>query len=230
MTPNRKTRLASVALLGAVSLIGLSACGNGETATTPPPTPDGGATAAPNGATAAPNGTTADPGGADAAATATLQNAEGAEVGTVTFTETDGALQIEATVQDLEAGFYGFHIHGIGVCEPDSAAPNNPENTGDFLSAGGHLGADAGDHPEHQGDLPSLLVMDDGEGRLLFTTDRVTMDDLTDDDGAAMMVHGDPDNFANIPERYAAEGADDDTLGTGDAGSRLACGVIEAAE
>ena len=52
-------------------------------------------------------------------------------------------------------------------------------------------------------------------------------EDLLDDDGTALMVHSDADNFANIPERYAPEGPDEDTRSTGDAGSRLACGVIE---
>lgn len=168
------------------------------------------------------------PGGnTDAAATATLRNAEGSEVGRATFTDTAGATRIEATITRLEPGFYGFHIHGIGVCEPNSAAPNNAQNTGDFLSAGGHLGGDQGDHPDHKGDLPSLLVMSNGEGQLTFTTDRVTLADLTDADGAAIMVHSGHDNFANVPERYAAGGPDEATRGTGDAGARLACGAIE---
>ncbi len=215
-----KTRLASVAFIGALGLAALTACNNGTPGTTPDPT-----NGAPNGTP--PNG--APTNGSDAAATATLRDATGAEVGTATFTEADGALRVEANVQTLEEGFYGFHIHGVGVCEPDSAAPDDPEDTGDFMSAGGHLGSDEGDHPEHQGDLPQLLVMANGEGHLSFATDRVTMTDLTDEDGAALMIHADPDNFANIPERYAPGGPDDDTLSTGDAGDRLACGVIETA-
>ena len=65
-------------------------------------------------------------------------------------------------------------------------------------------------------------------GELTTVTDRFGVADLlADDDGSAVMVHSGPDNYANIPERYAPEGPDADTLGTGDAGSRLACGVVE---
>lgn len=209
-------RLASVAAVSALSLVMLTACNGGTTGTAPATTPR-----------ATTTGATTTGGAADSAATATLRNADGADVGTATFTEADEAMQIEATVTGLEPGFYGFHIHGIGLCEPNSAAPNNPQNTGNFLSAGGHLGADQGDHPEHKGDLPALLVMNNGEGRLSFATDRVTVADFTDADGAALMIHGGRDNFANVPERYAPGGPDNDTRGTGDAGSRLACGVIE---
>lgn len=220
VTPRRVfRRLAAAGALSALTLTVLTACNDGAAGTTPTAT---------NGATApATNEATAPNQGTAPAARATLRTAEDSEVGTATFTEVDGALRIETTVTGMEAGFYGFHIHGIGVCEADSAAPDNPQNTGDFLSAGGHLGADQGDHPDHQGDLPSLLVMDNGEGQLTFTTDRVSVADLTDDDGAALMVHSGRDNFANVPERYAEGGPDDATRGTGDAGARLACGVIE---
>ena len=47
---------------------------------------------------------------------------------------------------------------------------------------------------------------------------------VLDDDGAAVMVHADPDNHAHIPSRYG--GPDEDTLATGDAGDRIACGVF----
>lgn len=222
-TPSARVRprreLALIAALGAAGVLTLSACGQDDTTT------DGGATAA--GGTAD-DSTTADD-SATADAEATLVDAQGTESGTASFIESGDGMRIDAQVHGLEAGFYGFHIHGIGECEPDSAAPDDPEDTGDFLSAGGHLGGDEAEHPEHAGDLPSLLVTDAGEGWLTFTTDRVTLADLTDDDGAALMVHDGQDNFANVPERYASEGPDEDTLGTGDAGGRLACGVIETA-
>ena len=57
----------------------------------------------------------------------------------------------------------------------------------------------------------------------------ICQEDLLDDDGTALMVHSDADNFANIPERYAPEGADEDSTSTGDAGDRAACGVVEEA-
>ena len=158
--------------------------------------------------------------------TATVTTAEGTEIGTAEFREQEGAVSITVGFSEMEPGFYGLHIHQIGVCETDSAAPNDPENTGDFLSAGSHLGAGESDHPDHPGDLPQLLVKDTGEAVMTVETDRFTLADLEDADGSALMIHSNPDNFANIPERYSPEGADQDTLGTGDAGSRLACGVI----
>jgi Cu-Zn family superoxide dismutase len=72
--------------------------------------------------------------------------------------------------------------------------------------------------------------MEDGTGVLAATTDRFTLADLRDDDGSAVMVHELADNYANIPERYQSDaggrGPDAETLGAGDAGSRLACGEL----
>jgi superoxide dismutase, Cu-Zn family len=68
-------------------------------------------------------------------------------------------------------------------------------------------------------------VMEDGSAEMSVLTDRATMDDLLADDGAAFIIHADPDNHAHIPERYADE-PDEETLETGDAGDRLACGVV----
>lgn len=225
-TPAQR-RVASLGLLGAAGLLALSACTNGGAtgATAGSPAATAAGTSAATATPVAPG----TPGGMDADAMATLRNAQGAEIGTATLTESDGAMHVEVDVRDQEAGFYGLHIHGTGLCEPNSAAPNSPGNRGDFLSAGGHLGVGEADHPDHAGDLPSLLVMENGQAHLSFRTDRVALNDLTDGDGAALMLHGGRDNFANIPERYAPGGPDEDTLNTGDAGNRLACGVIEAA-
>jgi Cu-Zn family superoxide dismutase len=74
-------------------------------------------------------------------------------------------------------------------------------------------------------------VNEDGRGELRFATDRFSIRDLFDDDGSALMVHAGRDNFANIPDRYKSDasdtpGPDADTLATGDAGARAACGVV----
>ena len=66
-----------------------------------------------------------------------------------------------------------------------------------------------------------------GAGSLTTVTDALTRADLTDDDGSAVMVHADRDNYANVPERYAAGGPDEMTRNTGDAGGRIACGTVE---
>jgi Cu-Zn family superoxide dismutase len=75
--------------------------------------------------------------------------------------------------------------------------------------------------------MPTLLVNADGTGDASFLTDRYTLNDLFDADGSAVIIHANPDNFANIPtDRYDPD-PDTTTLGTGDAGPRLACGAIQ---
>ena len=162
-------------------------------------------------------------------AMADLANAQGEDLGQVEFYETDGGTEIVVDVQDLDEGFYGFHLHEFGECEAQSQAPDDPEETGDFLSAGGHIaGEGEADHPGHAGDLPALLVNEDNTAQMSVVTNRVDVSELVGQDGAAVMIHSDADNYANVPDRYLeGQEPDDDTLSTGDAGDRLACGVIE---
>lgn len=165
------------------------------------------------------------PAGTDPDATGTFLDPSGERLGTVELRETDAGTELVVELSGLDAGFRGLHVHGIGECEPDSTDPADPENTGDFMSAGPHLNPDDTDHGEHAGDLSPLLVLEDGEAALTQVTDRFTVEELLDEDGAAVMVHSEADNFAHIPERYGEP--DEDTLGTGDAGARLACAVVE---
>lgn len=148
------------------------------------------------------------------AAKAELRNARGEAVGTATLTQEANAVAIAAQVSKLPPGFHGFHVHAVGRCDP-------PE----FTSAGGHLNPAGQAHPGHAGDLPNLLVLADGTGAITVRTDRFRVDDLFDADGSAIIVHANPDNHANIPERYQPR-PDAATLATGDAGGRLACGAI----
>lgn len=159
--------------------------------------------------------------------TARLVDPEGEEVGVVTLTEAEGGTQVDVRVTGLPPGFHGFHVHAVGRCEPDSVNPAAPTMTGDFLSAGGHIGAGEADHGEHAGDLPLLYVTEAGTGTLTTVTDALTRDQLTDEDGSAVVVHAGRDNYANVPERYAPEGPDEMTRSTGDAGGRIACGPVE---
>jgi Cu-Zn family superoxide dismutase len=71
----------------------------------------------------------------------------------------------------------------------------------------------------------------DGTGELRFKTDRFSVAALLDADGSAIIVHASSDNFAHIPSRYHSHtegtfGPDSVTLATGDAGARVACGVV----
>lgn len=164
---------------------------------------------------------TASPGFAYHTATASLVDTNGNTAGQVNLVVSGGKMRITARVQvpGEFAGFHGFHIHATGVCDPKAA-------NGPFTTAGGHLSEAGRTHRDHWGDLPSLLVNRDGTASMTVATDRVDLARLFDADGAAIIMHVGPDNFANIPVRYAPNGPDTTTTGTGDAGGRLACGVL----
>jgi Cu-Zn family superoxide dismutase len=157
-------------------------------------------------------------------AMATLRNAAGERVGHVFFRQQgrDGTVVVFGRARDLPAGFHGFHVHTIGLCDPRAG----------FTSAGGHYNPEGTTHRDHAGDMPSLLINSDGEGFVGFATDRFTLSELLAGDGSAVIVHAAADNFANIPNRYRSPasppqgGPDVDTLATGDAGGRLACGIV----
>lgn len=157
-------------------------------------------------------------------AEATILAVDGTEVGTVIFADEDGGVRVDAQLTDLAPGFHGFHLHEVAECDAD--APDGP-----FTTAEGHWDPDGRDHGEHAGDLVPLYVAEDGSAQLEFVTDRFTLDQVNDHGGVAVMVHADADNLGNIPDRYTAEGADapgpdEETLDTGDAGDRAACGVL----
>jgi superoxide dismutase, Cu-Zn family len=144
-----------------------------------------------------------------------LRDADGRKIGKVLAVERRRGVALAVNVRrGLEPGWHGFHVHGTGACE------------GDFTSAGGHLKTGEQTHGDHTGDLPALLVDERGKGTAAFRTDRFTLDDLRDADGSAFIVHAGRDNYANVPERYAPSGPDADTLNTGDAGARAACGIV----
>jgi Cu-Zn family superoxide dismutase len=166
-------------------------------------------------------------GAGDGELTARLVDPAGREVGTATFSDTEGGMLVSVKVEGLPPGFHGFHVHTIGACEPNSVNPADPSMRGDFFSAGGHIGAGATDHGDHAGDLPTLYVNGSGAGSLTTVTDALTRADLVDGDGSAVMVHAGRDNYANIPERYAPGGPDAVTRNTGDAGGRIACGPVQ---
>jgi Cu-Zn family superoxide dismutase len=150
------------------------------------------------------------------AAAVDMIGADGSPVGRVTFTETGGRLAVEGSFTNLPPGFHGFHIHAVGRCDRGTPA---------FMSAGGHMVLGDQTHPVHAGDQPVLMVLADRTAEIRFTTDRYRLSDLLTTEGRAVIVHANPDNYANVPTRYARQ-PDATTLSTGDAGDRIACGVV----
>jgi superoxide dismutase, Cu-Zn family len=146
-------------------------------------------------------------------ASATIHDATGAVVGSVKLNgESGGGVRVRGEVSGLPAGFHGFHIHSVGICQ----AP--------YTTAGGHWNPAGQTHPSHAGDQPVLMINSNGTGELSFVSDRYGIGDLFDADGNAFIIHALPDNYANVT-RYGTPDAT--TLATGDAGGRIACGVIQ---
>ncbi len=160
-------------------------------------------------------------------AVAPLEGADGRRVGLVQLRERrNGQVAVYVRARGLNPGFHGFHVHETGLCQPP-----------DFMSAGGHHKRGSEPHGAHAGDMPPLLVTSDRKARAAFVTDSFRIRDLVAGDGSAFMVHAGSDNLANIPPRYHSHtpdpssttfGPDAETLKTGDAGGRVACGVVRA--
>jgi len=144
-------------------------------------------------------------------AVARLEPTEGSTVsGVVTFEQLNGTVRIVADVSGLEPGVHGFHIHETGDC----SAPDASSAGGHFNPQGYRHGA-PGDDEHHAGDLGNIEAAEDGTAHLELEVDYITLaSGETSVMGKAVIVHSDPDDFTTQP--------------TGNAGSRLACGVIEA--
>lgn len=167
---------------------------------------------------------------------AVLRDPAGHVVGTVRFTIDDDSTRVRAVLRPnayVTAGaFHGFHIHanddpvnGTG-CIADASQTSATW----FVSADGHLAEPGETHGHHAGDMPSPLVQADGTALLVFTTDRVEPADLV---RRAVILHAGPDNFGNVPtgpalDQYTANSAaaTDKTAKTGNAGDRVACGLV----
>lgn len=117
--------------------------------------------------------------------------------GTVVFAEIDG---LPAPPDACAAPVFGFHIHDGGACTGDAEDP--------FASAGAHFNPHGCPHPHHAGDLPPLFGCD-GIAVCAFLTDRFTVADVI---GKAVVIHSSPDDFTTQP--------------SGNAGKKIACGII----
>ena len=144
---------------------------------------------------------------------ARLSFANGVPAGTAQLLTDGQRVWLAMAATGLEPGEHGFHLHTTGSCK----AP-------DFKSAGGHLNPADKKHGslnpqgKHLGDLPNLVV---GASRSATSDAEIGADTaslrkiLFDADGTAVVIHAGPDDYRSDP--------------AGDAGSRVACGIIEEA-
>jgi Cu-Zn family superoxide dismutase len=144
-------------------------------------------------------------------ATAQLQPTKGSKViGEATFEEVDGKVHVVVYVQGLKPGQeHGLHIHEVGDC-----------SSGDGMSTKGHFNpfgkphAHAGTSERHAGDLPSLKAEKNGRAKVDVKLDVITVaPGAASVVGRGLIVHADPDDYRTQP--------------TGNAGARIACGVIQ---
>lgn len=144
-------------------------------------------------------------------ARAELKNLEGKSVGEITLRQAPNGVIIHLKLKHLPQGEHAFHIHETGRCE----AP--------FKTAGGHFNPDAHQHgvanPKgaHGGDLPNLHVPKSGELQAELFTSSVTLapgaTSVFDADGSSFIIHAKADDYSSDP--------------AGNAGDRIACGVIK---
>jgi len=165
-----------------------------------------------------------------------LATADGSQAGTVTFTASPAGTEVDVqlkAVKSVAAGrFHGIHVHANDDPANGEGCKADPAGVAStwFTAVDGHLKEGTATHTDHMGDLPSVLVLKDGSGSLRFTTDRFRPLDVV---GKAVILHASADNFGNIPtgalaDQYTANAAEatSKTAATGNAGDRMACGVI----
>lgn len=142
-------------------------------------------------------------------ATAAMRDSTGKELGTLTVSDAQGGIMVMGSLKGLPAGVHAIHLHTVGSCSPS------------FAAAGGHWnptnmqhGKDAPGGP-HMGDTPNITVAADGSFSGMVTSPGGTlhgMNALLDADGAAVVIHAQPDDYKSQP--------------AGAAGARIACGVV----
>lgn len=155
-------------------------------------------------------------GGSDkvASAYAVLSDAASNGIGTAILTQdATGTVRVRIQAHGLTAGAHGVHFHAVGACD----APSFMSSGGHFNPGGMHHGL-ANPAGPHAGDLPNMTVDASGNADYDVTTNRVSLTpgsgDLFDADGTALVVHAAPDDNMTDP--------------AGNAGARIACGVVRS--
>ena len=146
-------------------------------------------------------------------ATASVIDDQGKAIGTATLTQTPHGVLIALDLKGIPAGEHAFHIHGKGVCDPAAK----------FASAGGHFNPGKTAHGyhtpagSHAGDMPNQFVGADGVLKANVINTQVALGSgegtLFGGDGTAIVLHAKGDDYKSQP--------------AGDAGGRIACGVIK---
>jgi Cu-Zn family superoxide dismutase len=145
-------------------------------------------------------------------ATAKLEPTKGSKTfGEATFEQVGDKVHVVVYVQGLKPGQeHGLHIHEVGDC-----------SSGDGMSAKGHFNPYGKPHARHDsrerhaGDLPSLKAAKNGRAKVDAMLDIITVGPgPASIVGRGLIVHADPDDYKTQP--------------TGNAGARIACGVIRA--
>ena len=131
--------------------------------------------------------------------------------GTMLLMQAPGtATLIKGTVTGLEPGAHGFHIHEFG------------DMSDGCKSMGAHYNPDGVDHGDlnegHVGDLGNIKADEDGRADFTIKLNRIDLIGDRSVVGRGIVVHADPDDLG--------KGGDEESLKTGNAGDRLACGVI----
>jgi superoxide dismutase, Cu-Zn family len=142
----------------------------------------------------------------------TLRFANGRPAGTVQLLASGEGVSVNAALAGFAPGTHAIHLHTTGSC----TAP-------DFTSAGGHLNPGGHQHGTdnpagaHLGDLPNVVISGSGTGTIsarLRGTRAAVESAIFDTDGTAVVVHETADDYRTDP--------------AGNAGKRVACGVISA--
>lgn len=145
-------------------------------------------------------------------AIAVLSAASGSSVaGTVTFTKSSEGVNVLAEISGLKPGQHGFHVHEFGDCSAKDAT-----------SAGGHYNPTNDPHAGHDaekrhiGDLGNIEADASGKARLELKDKVLKLSGENSIIGYAVIVHEKADDLKTQP--------------TGDAGGRVACGVVGVAK